>query len=101
MYKQLFTLSLLAASISAIAQTEASDNVQKNTDTIDDIEKVVVTGNFRQTTLAQLSASATILNQDRLRSRQPSHVDSILNSIPNVNFAAGLSRTLYTNSWYW
>ncbi|WP_334027212.1 TonB-dependent receptor [Alteromonas sp. P256] len=92
MYKQLFTLSLLATSISAIAQSEASDNVQENTDTIDDIEKVVVTGNFRQTTLAQLSASATILNQERLRSRQPSHVDSILNIIPNVNFAAGASR---------
>ena len=92
MYKQLFTLSLLASSLSAIAQTEVSKNVQESADTSEEIEKIVVTGDFRQTTLAQLSASATVLNQERLRSRQPSHVDSILNSIPNVNFAAGASR---------
>lgn len=90
MYKTLFTLSLLASSVAAYAQQPNTSNDSINTSS--DIERVVVTGDFRQTTLNQLSASATILDQARLRSRQPSHIDSVLNSIPNVNFAAGASR---------
>ena len=90
MYKTLFTLSLLASSVAAYAQESAVNDTSKNTPS--DIERVVVSGDFRQTTLDQLSASATILDQERLRSRQPSHIDSVLNSIPNVNFAAGASR---------
>ncbi len=90
MYKTLFTLSLLACSVAAYAQESAVNDTSKNTPP--DIERVVVSGDFRQTTLDQLSASATILDQARLRSRQPAHIDSVLNSIPNVNFAAGASR---------
>lgn len=90
MYKTFFTLSLLASSIAAYAQQANVSNTSDNTPS--DIERVVVSGDFRQTTLDQLSASATILDQERLRSRQPSHIDSVLNSIPNVNFAAGASR---------
>ena len=90
MYKTLFTLSLLASSVAAYAQQTNVSNTSDSTPS--DIERVVVSGDFRQTTLDQLSASATILDQERLRSRQPSHIDSVLNSIPNVNFAAGASR---------
>ena len=90
MYKTFFTLSLLASSVAAYAQQANVSNTSDNTPS--DIERVIVSGDFRQTTLDQLSASATILDQERLRSRQPSHIDSVLNSIPNVNFAAGASR---------
>ena len=90
MYKTLFTLSLLASSVAAYAQETAASDTTNSAPS--DIERVVVSGDFRQTTLDQLSASATILDQERLRSRQPSHIDSVLNSIPNVNFAAGASR---------
>jgi len=86
MYKTLFTLSLIASSVSVYAQ-DASETVESN-----EVERVLVTADFRQTTLDQLSASASILDQERLRSRQPAHIDSVLNSIPNVNFAAGASR---------
>ncbi|APD93432.1 TonB-dependent receptor [Alteromonas mediterranea] len=90
MYKTLFTLTLIATSVAAYGQQQSAnaDTTTSNTD----IERIVVTGDFRQTTLDQLSASATILNQERLSSRQPTHIDSALNSIPNVNFAAGASR---------
>ncbi|NDV91860.1 TonB-dependent receptor [Alteromonas sp. 345S023] len=89
MHKQLFTFSLLAMSIASFAQDAPRQNVSENTD---EIERIVVSGDFRQTTLDQLSASATIVSQERLRSRQPSHIDSVLSSIPNVNYAAGASR---------
>lgn len=90
MYKSIFTLSLLASSLSAYAQSVSTNDAAN--EAVSDIERVVVTGDFRQTTLNQLSASASILNQARLGSRQPTHIDSVLNSIPNVNFAAGASR---------
>lgn len=88
MHKPFFTLSLLAFSVASYGQ-DSQSTTSANTD---DIERVVVSGDFRQTTLDQLSASATIVGQARLSSRQPSHIDSVLNSIPNVNFAAGASR---------
>ena len=88
MYKTVFTLSLIASSVAAYAQ----DNSLPPSEEMSDIERIVVSGDFRQTTLDQLGASATILGQARLNSRQPTHVDSVLNSIPNVNFATGASR---------
>lgn len=61
-------------------------------DAPNDIERIQVTGDFRQTTLDQLSASASIVSSDRLAARQEEHLDSMLNIAPNVNFAAGASR---------
>lgn len=87
MYKSVFSLSLLATSVNLYAQ-----NMDSPSNKASDVERVLVTADFRQTTLDQLSASATILGDERLRSRQPSHIDSVLNSIPNINFAAGASR---------
>ena len=57
-----------------------------------DIEKITVTGDFRATSLEQLSASASVFGEDRLDSRQASHVENMLNVAPNVNFASGASR---------
>lgn len=86
MQKPILCFSLLAVSVAASAQD------LKQPDTIDEIERIVVSGDFRQTTLDQLSASATVIGEKRLSSRQPTHIDSVLNSVPNVNFAAGASR---------
>lgn len=70
----------LAAAVSPVLADEA------------DIERIVVTSDFRQATLDQLSASASILDDIRLQSRQAEHLDSILSIAPNVNFASGASR---------
>ena len=58
MYKTLFTLTLISTSVAAYGQQQSAnaDTTTSNTD----IERIVVTGDFRQTTLDQLSASATI-----------------------------------------
>ena len=92
MYKNLFTLTLIASSLSAYAQSTDVQNIDDADASTHDIERILVSGDFREVTLDQLSASATILNQARLSSRQPSHIDSVLNSVPNVNFSAGASR---------
>lgn len=80
MNKNLLTLSLLATFSSAAIANE------------NDIERVIVTGEFRDVSLEQLSASASIIGEARLNNRQVEHLDSMLNVAPNVNFAAGASR---------
>ncbi|WP_218353146.1 TonB-dependent receptor domain-containing protein [Alteromonas lipotrueiana] len=56
------------------------------------IETIVVTSDFQKATLDQLSASATIVGEQRVQSRQAEYLADILNIAPNVNFAAGASR---------
>ena len=100
MYKTLFTLSLLANSVAAYAQQTNVSNTLDSTPS--DIERVVVSGDFRQTTLDQLSASATILDQERLRSRQPSHIDSVAKQYSKRKLCSWcISRPLRANSRYW
>lgn len=58
----------------------------------DDIERITVTGDFRQLTLDQLSSSASVIGAERLDSRQAMHIENMLNVAPNVNFTRGASR---------
>ncbi|MBU3022282.1 TonB-dependent receptor [Aestuariibacter sp. A3R04] len=61
-------------------------------DTANDIERITVTGDFRQLTLDQLSSSASVIGAARLDSRQATHIENMLNVAPNVNFTRGASR---------
>ena len=78
--KTLFPLSLLSVAFSAAAEPES------------DIERVTVYGDFFQQTLSQLSASASVIDDTRVLSRQADHLDGLLRVAPNVNFSAGASR---------
>ena len=78
--KTLFPLSLLSVALSAAAEPES------------DIERVTVYGDFYQQTLSQLSASASVIDDTRVLSRQADHLDGLLRVAPNVNFSAGASR---------
>ena len=78
--KTLFSLSLLSLSVGALAAEQQ------------DIEKVTVYGDFHQRALAQLSASASIIDNARIQSRQAMHMEDLLRIAPNVNFATGASR---------
>lgn len=78
--KHVFSLSLLSLSLSAVAAEQ------------NDIEKVTVYGDFHQRALAQLSASASIIDNGRIQNRQAEHIEDILRIAPNVNFATGASR---------
>lgn len=78
--QKLFSLSLLSVALQATAQTES------------DIERVTVYGDFYQQSLAQLSASASVISDARVSSRQADHLDGLLRVAPNVNFNAGASR---------
>ncbi|MBT0584848.1 TonB-dependent receptor [Alteromonas oceanisediminis] len=85
MNRKIFTLSKCALLCAA------SFNAQANDDDAD-IERILVTSDFRQISVEQLAASATILDKRQLQQRQAQHLDSLLNAAPNVNFASGASR---------
>ncbi len=57
-----------------------------------EIERILVTSDFRAVALDQLKGSASILNESEILARQTQHLDGLIGAIPNVNVASGASR---------
>lgn len=81
----------LALSLGATASSE-TDSDSKADGAFDTEDRILVTADFRQTGLDELSASATVIDAETIRQRNASHLDQVLNLAPNVNFASGASR---------
>lgn len=79
-----FSRSLLALALLS-APTMASQT----------LEEVVITAEFRETTLMQSSNSTSVLGQQLMRQRAAQHLEEVLNVAPNVNFTSGTSRARY------
>lgn len=56
------------------------------------IEEVIVTADFRKTTLLSTAASISVIDSETIIRRQAKHLEQVLNVAPNVNFASGASR---------
>ena len=56
------------------------------------IEEVIVTSDFRDASLLDTAASATIFDDLTIKNRQAKHLEQLLNLAPNVNFSSGASR---------
>lgn len=56
------------------------------------LEEVFVSSEFREITLLDSSISLSVLDAEVLEARQATHLDDILNIVPNVNFSSGASR---------
>ena len=86
----LIPLALLSAlAVGAQTPPEATQ-AQQTPDEVDD--RVLVTADFRPTELEALAGSATIIDETTLDDRNAAHLDAVLNTAPNVNFATGASR---------
>src|SRR5271154_5361142 len=57
----------------------------------DTLEEIVVPASLRSTSLANLPQSATVLDEDTLRSAGVQHFEDVLALIPNLNWASGTS----------
>ncbi|KJY94688.1 TonB-dependent receptor [Pseudoalteromonas ruthenica] len=57
-----------------------------------DIEKIIVTGDFKNESIQELSASASLFSEADIASREAKYLDELLNQAANVNFTAGASR---------
>lgn len=56
------------------------------------LEEVVVNAEFHEKTVLDTATSVSIIGQAQLRAREASHLEDVLNIIPNVNFSSGASR---------
>ncbi|GHF81684.1 TonB-dependent receptor [Thalassotalea marina] len=61
------------------------------TDTVD-IERIEVTGDFKQQTIQQISSSVQVFDEKNISERNAVHLENLLNSAANVNYTAGASR---------
>lgn len=78
---KLFALSALGLAVAGTTQAAPPT-----------IEEVLVTAELRATNLAELAASATVIDAKAIEERGAQHLAEILNTAPNVNFSAGASR---------
>ena len=56
------------------------------------LQEIVVSAAFRETRLVDLPGATTVVAGATVKERSATHLDEILNAVPNVNFAAGASR---------
>jgi iron complex outermembrane receptor protein len=87
--KKTFYLSAIASAILA-SPVVAQDTVKES-----EIERITVTGDLRQSELADLSYTVSIVNAETIEDRAAHHIEDVLNTVPNVNFSSGASRARY------
>lgn len=85
---QLLQLSVLSFVACFVSSPVFADEVG------DVIEEVIVTGEFRDTSVSQLAASVSVLLPEQ-NGDSVSHLEEILGRAPNVNFASGGSRARF------
>ncbi|MEX1667963.1 TonB-dependent receptor [Zhongshania guokunii] len=56
------------------------------------VEEIIVTSQFRDTRLLDLSSSVSVFDQATIDARGATNLEQLLNLAPNVNFSAGASR---------
>lgn len=59
------------------------------------IERLTITGDFRQSALNQLPGSVALISEQDIQRQHAQHLDDVLQQLGNVNFAAGASRGRY------
>ena len=81
-----YTLLALAVITASAAQAQTKANT---------IEEIVVTADFRQTTLDNIPASISVLDSKLMQQKNALHLEDVLADAPNVNFTSGASRARY------
>jgi len=57
-----------------------------------DVERIVVTADFRDSSLYDFSNSVSVFGESVLERREANHLQQLLNLAPNVNYSEGASR---------
>lgn len=60
-----------------------------------EIEEVIVTAEFRDSSLQSIAKSITVLDESVIKARGATHLEESLNLIPNLNFSSGTSRARF------
>ncbi len=79
-------------SLAVIALSYVGSTAQAQTP---QLEEIIVSAEFRKTSLQNQSASTSVVSADSIAQRAAQHLEEILNLAPNVNFASGASRSRF------
>jgi outer membrane receptor protein involved in Fe transport len=60
-----------------------------------EIQEIIVTAELRQKPLLETPASVSVITAEQIRERSAQHLEQVLTAAPNVNYAAGASRSRY------
>ncbi|RLA04213.1 MAG: TonB-dependent receptor, partial [Gammaproteobacteria bacterium] len=61
----------------------------------DDDNKLIVTAQYRETSLADTATSVSVLSEDVIKDAGEQHLEEILSLVANINWAGGSSRPRY------
>ena len=81
---------LVLSSILVNVNVKAADEVEVN-----ELEEIIVSADFRETTLEDSTVSVTVTSEDVIEKRGAEHIENTLNAAPNVNSSSGSSRAHY------
>jgi outer membrane receptor protein involved in Fe transport len=84
--RPLFAALLLALPAISVHSQQADTDV---------LEEIIVTANYRETSLMNSVGSISVLGQDTISERAAQHLEEVLNAVPNVTWAAGASRSRF------
>jgi outer membrane receptor protein involved in Fe transport len=81
----LIGLGFIALSPMAFAQSDSAE----------EIDEVVVTADYRQASINDISASITVLDNELIQRKGAKHLEDLLLDAANVNFSSGASRARF------
>ena len=88
-----------ACFVTASTAYAASSDVAKRAITP---EEVVVTSQFRDSSLLDLAATVSVFDAATIEARGANNIEQLLNLAPNVNFSSGaLTRAFLSDPRYW
>ncbi|GLS84704.1 TonB-dependent receptor [Paraferrimonas haliotis] len=90
-------LSLLSLTIGALVAPQAYSQTltQENESAQDNIERILVTSDYRQLPLAQVPSSVSVVDQQTMKQEGQQHFQETLQGIANINWSGGSSRPRY------
>ena len=89
------TLTVALALVVAGSPLHGQESEQPASEDAQDIEEIVVTATFRGEELYQVPSSISVVPAEAIARRGATHLEEILNMIPNLNYAKGSSRARF------
>ena len=88
--KRVFSSLIVLGTLLTNLSVYAADEVEAQL-----LEEVIVSADFRDTTLDDSTVSVTVTSEEEIDKRGAGHIENTLNTAPNVNSAGGSTRSRY------
>lgn len=84
-----FLSSISLAVLTALSSSSFADETSSDES---DVEVITVSSDLLQRDLVSLPASATVVTEELINTKQVRHLQDLTSAVPNLNFSAGASR---------